>query len=166
VLAQLEVPLEAVEAAASAAAGLFILNAAPARELPRGLLERVDVLVLNRSELAVMTGVMSERAEWVGSTARLIEGPGTVVVTLGPEGAVVVVGPEVTHLESPVVEVVDTTGAGDAFCGALAASLAGGKNFIDAATWAVAAGALACSRAGAHASMPTAAEIADLLARE
>jgi ribokinase len=166
VLAQLEVPLEAVEAASSIAAGLFILNAAPARELPRGLLERVDVLVLNRSELAMLTGVMSERADRVGSTARLIEGPGSVVVTLGPEGAVVVTGSDVTHLESPMVEVVDTTGAGDAFCGALAASLAGGKTFIDAVTWAVAAGALACSRAGAQASMPTAAEIADLLARE
>ncbi|HEX9762129.1 MAG TPA: ribokinase [Acidimicrobiia bacterium] len=181
VLAQLEVPLQAVEAAASIAAGLFILNAAPARELPRGLLERVDVLVLNRSELAMLTGVMSERVDRVGSTARLIEGPGSVVVTLGAKGAVVISrwevtvgaerpavfsGSEVTHLESPVVEVVDTTGAGDAFCGALAASLAGGKTFIEAVTWAVAAGALACSRAGAQAAMPTAAEIADLLARE
>ena len=181
VLAQLEVPLQAVEAAASIAAGLFILNAAPARELPRGLLERVDVLVLNRSELAMLTGVMSERADRVGSTARLIEGPGSVVVTLGAKGAVVISrwevtvgaerpavfsGSEVTHVESPPVEVVDTTGAGDAFCGALAASLAGGKTFIDAVTWAVAAGALACSRAGAQAAMPTAAEIADLLARE
>jgi ribokinase len=163
VLAQLEVPIGAVDAAAKACTGLFCLNPAPAQELAPELLARVDVLVVNRSELGALTGVMADRPEWAGTTARLIEGPKIVVVTMGGEGAVMVAGSEVTHLESPTVEVVDTTGAGDAFCGVLAAALAGGIPMEAAVRRAVAAGALATTRPGAQAAMPRLSEIEALL---
>jgi ribokinase len=163
VLAQLEIPIESVMTAAEISTGVFCLNPAPAQELPPELLSKVEVLVVNRTELATLTGVMSDRPEWVGSTARLIQGPGTVVVTMGGEGAVVVTATEMTHVESPTVEVVDTTGAGDAFCGFLAASLAEGLPMETAVERAVVAGALATTRPGAQASMPTRDEVDAML---
>jgi ribokinase len=166
VLAQLEIPLEAVEAAAAASSGVFCLNPAPARDLPPELLSRVDVLVVNRAELATITGVMSERAEWMGTAARMIEGPDVVLVTLGAEGAVLVRDSDVSHFDSPRVEAVDTTGAGDAFCGALASAISSGLDIEDAVRRAVAAGALATTRPGAQTAMPTLDEIERLLAGE
>lgn len=156
VLAQLEIPLETVAATAGATSGIFCLNPAPARQLPRDLLERVDVFVPNRSELAMLTSTdlphdLKEAAEM----ARTIEGPGTVVVTLGSEGALVVRDDEVTHVTAPDVEPVDTTGAGDAFCGALGEALSRNVDLVGAVRWAAKAGALATTKHGAQTAMPT-----------
>jgi ribokinase len=158
-LAQLEVPLEAVMAGAEATQGIFCLNAAPARELPTELLERVDILIVNRPELAMLTGVMAESPDWASSTARLIQGPGAVVVTLGAEGAVIVDESGTTAVPAPAVDVVDTTGAGDALCGALAAELAAGATLEAAVRTAVTAGAIATTRRGAIPSMPNREEV-------
>lgn len=166
VLAQLEVPVEAVLAVARLTEGTFCLNPAPVHSLSEELLELVDVLVLNRSELAALTG-NGEAAgpDEVREAASRIRGPGVVVVTLGRQGAVVMEGGAAEAIPSPEVEVVDTTGAGDAFCGALGHALCRGDSLLDAARWAVAAGALATTRRGAQAGMPRAPDVEALLRR-
>lgn len=160
VLAQLEVPLETVAAAAEACTGVFCLNPAPARDLPSGLLERVDVLIPNRSELATLVSrQMPEDLDDVTAMARAIEGPSAIVVTLGSDGALVVEDKLVTEVPSPRINPVDTTGAGDAFCGALGEALSRDLGLVDAVRWAAKAGALATTRHGAQAAMPTREEM-------
>ena len=160
VLAQLEIPLATVSAAAAAAGGLFCLNPAPARPLPPDLLNRVDVLIPNRGELsALVSDDTPDVPGEVEEMARSIQGPGAVVVTLGSEGALVVEGDETTWVESHYVHPVDTTGAGDAFCGALAEALSRGSDLEDAVRWAVRAGALATTKPGAQDAMPTRREL-------
>jgi ribokinase len=143
VLCQLEIPVETVEANARAAE-FFCLNAAPAKQLPRELLDRVDLLVVNRYELELLD----------------YEPPGLVALTLGPEGAVLLErGKEVARAKPPKVEAVDGTAAGDAFTGCLVISLLEERPRDEALRRACAAGALAASRFGAQPSLPTAAEV-------
>ena len=147
VLCQLEIPVETVEAAA-ARAGFFCLNAAPARPVPAELLERADLVVVNRYELDALT-----------ATPRL------VALTLGAEGAVLLErGEEVERAAAPQVEAVDGTAAGDAFTACLVVSLLEGRDRGDALRRACAAGAVAASRVGAQPSLPTAAEVDAMLA--
>ena len=163
-LLQLEIPLDAVAAAAVASAGTVVLNPAPAAPLPDGLLDRVDVLVPNQTELAALTG--HDRpvdAETAAELARTLP-TAAVVVTLGAEGALVVAGAETTLVPAPTVTPVDTTAAGDAFCGALADALVGGADLVEATRWAVRVGAAATLRPGAQPSLPTPAEVDHLLA--
>jgi ribokinase len=150
-LLQLEIPEDAVRAAAHAAGGTLVLNPAPARELDGDVLQRVDVLVPNRGELELLAGPGDP-----ADAARRLAGPRVVVVTLGADGALVVDGDHVEHVRAHPVEVVDTTGAGDAFCGALADALARGALLTEAARWGVAAAALSVTRRGAQEGMPTA----------
>jgi ribokinase len=165
VLLQLEVPLDIVAAAAAEAGGVVILNPAPARPLPAALLQHVAILVPNRSELGVLSGTDEPRsfAEVEAALARL-PFEGRVVVTLGADGAVVADDRGLTHVAAPKIEPVDTTAAGDAFCGALADATARGEDLIDAVRWAVHAGALAAMRIGAQPSLPTADEVRALIA--
>lgn len=163
VLAQLEIPTETVLTAARVASGVFCLNPAPAK--PTGeLLERVDLLVPNRSELGVLAGVDEPEtvSEVVEASVRLGRS-GPTVVTLGGQGALLLdqSGPEV--FPAPGVEPVDPTGAGDAFCGALARMLSRGHSLQEAMPLAVAAGAAAVTRRGAQAAMPTFSEAEALL---
>ncbi len=139
VICQLEIPADAVRAAA-AQARFFALNAAPARgPLPA----RPDLLVVNRYE-----------QEMVGAY------DGLVAVTLGAEGAVLLQdGRELARARPPRVEAVDGTAAGDAFCAALLVGLLQGRDRAEALARACAAGALAASRLGAQPSLPTAAEV-------
>jgi ribokinase len=150
-LLQLEIPEDAVRAAAHATGGTLVLNPAPARELDGDVLQRVDVLVPNRGELELLAGPGDP-----ADAARRLAGPRVVVVTLGADGALVVDGDHVEHVRAHPVEVVDTTGAGDAFCGALADALARGALLTEAARWGVAAAALSVTRRGAQEGMPTA----------
>lgn len=144
VICQLEIPLEAVKAAA-AGARFFCLNAAPARDTA-GL--EPDLLVVNRYEY-----------ERVGPSRR-----GLVALTLGAEGALLLEdGREVAKARPPEVTAVDGTAAGDAFCAALLVSLLEGRERAAALARACAAGALAASRPGAQPSLPTAAEVDTLL---
>ena len=163
VLLQLEVPVEAVTAAADTATGTVILNPAPApiepESLPVKLLDRIDVLVPNTIELAQLTGIdPSGNASELAAAARSL-GVDTVVVTRGSAGGLIVTGEDVMVVPAPTITPVDTTGAGDSFCGALAAALAGGKSILEATERAVHAGAIAATRPGAQPSMPTAAEV-------
>ena len=171
VLMQLEVPLDAVAAAAHCSRGIVVLNPAPAPDapLPEDLLARVDVLVPNRAELAKLTGCAAPAARGgiSGRTAvRLARGLAAkaVVVTLGADGAVAVTAADAVHAPAPDVDVVDTTGAGDAFCAALADSLIRGSSLADATRQAVRVGAATTMRAGAQPSLPTAEEVGGLLA--
>jgi ribokinase len=160
VLAQLEVPVETVAAAAVMARGTFVLNPAPARDLPDDLLENVDVLTPNRSELATLTGGGHGDVE---EAAHRLGRDGPTIVTLGSEGAMLVHGEQATRFAAPPVVAVDPTGAGDAFCGALAQALSRGVDLAAAVERAVVAGALATTRPGAQTAMPTADQIDALL---
>jgi len=144
VLLQFEIPLDAVEAAAVAATGTVIVNPAPIAEVPAELLSRTDMLIANRSEAAA-----------IGDPATI--GVRTVIVTLGGDGAMVYHEGEQRRVLAPAVGVVDTTGAGDAFCGALAAAIDAGLSLDEGVTRAVAAGALATTAVGARGGMPHAA---------
>jgi ribokinase len=157
VLAQLEIPLDAVIAAfrlGRATGSTTVLNPAPAAELPIELLALTDVVVPNEHEV-----------ELLGGPEHLLErGPGTVVVTLGRDGAMWYSATGSTAIPPLPVDPVDTTAAGDAFCGALCARLAAGDQIDVALTWAAAAGALATTAAGAVPSLPRAAAIRAALA--
>jgi ribokinase len=161
-LLQLEIPLEAVAAAARTAGGTVVLNPAPVRALPEGLLGQVHVLVPNRVELAQLAGAPAPATveEAAGLAGRLPAR--AVVVTLGADGALVVEDGRSRHVPAVPVRPVDTTAAGDAFCGGLADALAGGATLQDAARWAVRVAAAACVREGAQASLPTPGEVRDL----
>lgn len=163
-LAQLEVPFDVVATLFShpdAMAGIRILNAAPAAPEGRRLFQLADVLVVNEIELADFAGlpaVSVNSPDLVAAARALIEMPDqTVVVTLGASGAVVVREGRVTPIPGRQVDVVDTTGAGDCFCGVLAAEMAGGALHEDAAKIANAAAALSVTRLGAS-SVPSRAE--------
>jgi ribokinase len=162
VLAQLEIPLDVVRRAADACRGRFLLNAAPAAELPDDLIARCDVLIVNEHEQAVVSGRpatdAAEEAEGAPETAALrkahdalrARGAKAVVTTLGEAGAVVTDADGVsTALRAVPATVVDTTGAGDAFAGVLAARLAAGDSLLDAARLGIAAGSMAVRVSGA-----------------
>jgi ribokinase len=140
ILLQNEVP-EAVNLALAAMSGdaRLILNAAPARPLPPALLSRVDVLVVNRVEAAMLSGSDDPAT---AATALRAQGPATVIVTLGGDGLVAATPDGLLTLPAPRVSVVSTHGAGDAFVGALAADLARGADLPGALTFAQAAAAL------------------------
>lgn len=161
VLLQLEVPLEAVTAAAEVAEGLVVLNPAPAIMLPPALLDRTDVLVPNRGELALLAGAEAEPAglDEVVELARSINGPSSVVVTLGKDGAVVVDRTAVRTVPAHAVEAVDATAAGDSFCGALVVALSEGASLEAATRWATTAAAITVTRRGAQPSLPTRQEV-------
>jgi ribokinase len=164
-LLQLEVPVEAVAAAARASSGTVILNPAPAGELPKEMIRAVDVLVPNRIELAMLcSSAVPESVEETIDLARRIEGPGAVVVTLGDQGALMVKGETWAHIPTVKVDPVDTTAAGDAFCGALADAMVRGESLEGAVRWAVRAAALTCTRLGAQISLPSRVEVEALLA--
>jgi ribokinase len=161
-VAQLEVPLASVTRAFELARGagvLTVLNASPVPPTARlnAVLPLVDVMVVNRAEAEKLTGL-----EDPATAARRLAsmGPQSAVVTQGRAGAVWWDGAVLRTVAPFPVEEVDGTAAGDAFCGALTAALASGRPLAEGLDWAAAAGALAASRAGALASLPTRAEVA------
>lgn len=159
-LLQLEIDLDTVAAAVARAGGTVVCNPAPAAALPAEVLAGIDVLVPNRGELALLAGVPHpDTLDAVVVAARSLPGDGAVVVTLGGDGALVVDGDTVAHVPAVPVEAVDTTGAGDAFCGGLADGLARGLDVVAAARWASRVAALATTRRGAQAGLPTRDEV-------
>ena len=160
VLIQLEIPLDTVAAAADMATGMVVLNPAPAADLDQGVLDVVDVLVPNATELAQLTGSsVPTTPDAAIAMARRLEGPDAVVVTLGADGAVVVSGGDDEHIPAPHIDPVDPTAAGDAFCGGLADALVRGDSLHAAVHWAVRCGAVAAMRWGAQGSLPTRDEV-------
>jgi ribokinase len=156
VVAQLEVPIATVVAgfaAARATGATTVLNPAPAADLTPELLGLADVVVPNEHEL-----------ELLGGAERLIElGVRALVVTRGAHGVDLITPGGRRHIAPFRVDVVDTTGAGDAFCGSLCARLAFGDDLATAVRWGTAAGALATTVAGAVPAQPTACAIEALL---
>lgn len=174
-VAQLEIPLDAVIQAARAAraAGTrVVLNATPARTLPAELLVSVDLVVVNQIEAVTLTGLPSydmDAGEVPDASVlidSLLESVPAVVVTLGAGGAWY--GDRdgaLVHVPAPIVEAVDTTGAGDAFTGALAVALGERRSIVDAIRWAAAAGAASVRRLGASAALPGRAVVDELYSR-
>ena len=167
-LFQLEIPLDAVQRAVEIAhaAGVCVIgNPAPARPLPDELLARVTWLVPNEAEAEQLSGVrvVDDASAERAALALLARGPRYVAITRGAAGATLVSADACRHVPAFPVDPVDTTGAGDAFCGALAVALARGTDPVDAVRFANAAGALATTVVGAQPSMPRAAQIAALM---
>ena len=168
VLAQLEIPLAtAVHGlrAGRRAGAIAILNPAPAVPVPPEAFADIDIVTPNHGELRVMLGRRPDdpinSKDLCAELLRL--GVRTIVLTQGEQGALIVRADGTQHVSSYHVDVVDTTGAGDAFSGTLAASLAEGATLEGAVRRAVGAGALACTKLGVGPSLPTRAELAALI---
>ncbi|MFT3817382.1 MAG: ribokinase [Rubrivivax sp.] len=160
-LLQLETPLASVLAYAQAAhrAGVAVtLNAAPAQPLPAELLAALDLLIVNEGELAAITGISGD----LDAALAAVTVP-DVIVTLGARGLRARCGGELIEQPGFAVNVVDTTGAGDTFCGALVAQRAQGSAWPPALRFAAAAAALACTRPGAQSAIPTHDEVLGFL---
>jgi ribokinase len=144
------------------AGAITILNPAPARPLSDDVLQNIDVLTPNETELRILLGMAPDELGDVAEMARQIQarGVGSVVVTRGGSGALVLdSNGEVTEVPGIAVDVVDTTGAGDAFNAALGTALGEGKNLIEAAQFAVVAGGLACTKLGVIPALPNRTQI-------
>ncbi|MGI9006883.1 MAG: PfkB family carbohydrate kinase, partial [Streptosporangiaceae bacterium] len=159
-LVQLEIPLTAMQAAVAAAGPrtLVVLNPAPAEPVGQAVLDRVDVLVPNRSELGLLAGAaVPGTLDGVANLARKAAVGTDVVVTLGGDGALVVPGNggAATHIAAPAATVLDGTGAGDCFCGCLAVLLAeGAVTLAGAARLALAAATISTAGRGARGRLP------------
>ncbi len=163
-LLQLEIPLETVQRAAEAAkeeGARVILNPAPARKLPESLLKLVDVLTPNEVELEMLSGVpVKSDEDIVKATEKLLNlGISAVVVTLGARGALIVSRDGKEEVPAFKVKPVDTTGAGDAFNGALAVALAEGKSLKDAVLFANMVAAIKVTKPGAQEGLPWRREV-------
>jgi ribokinase len=159
-VAQMEVPVQTVLRAVEVAAEegtRALVNLAPPFEVPRDLLEKLDPLVVNEHEAAFLLGreVEGVKGALAAAPELLSSGPRSAVITIGEDGAVLADGESVENLPAPEVEVVDTTGAGDAFVGALATRIARGASLRDAVAYAVRAGAAAVTMEGAQSALPT-----------
>jgi ribokinase len=169
-LLQLEVPVDASQRAAEiarAGGATVILNPAPARELPDSFLAQVDILTPNETETEFLSGIQVSDDEGAACAAQVLldKGISTVVLTLGKRGALLLTRDMKKLVPAYTVNVVDTTAAGDAFCGALGTALAQGKTIEAAVAYANAAGALAVTVLGAEPAIPTAEQIAAFLKR-
>lgn len=157
VLMQLELPVGLVRAAAAYCTdAIVMLNAAPAQPLDSALLSSLDYLIVNEHE-ACLIGDSDDLSVASATLARQV---GRLVVTLGSNGSVLFEGgAECARIAAPRVTAVDTTGAGDTFCGAFATAICEGMSFIDAARFASAAAALSVQSIGAVPSVPHRAAI-------
>jgi ribokinase len=153
VYAQLESAVAGSEAGlkmARSSGAIALLNPAPARPVPPDLLASVDVLTPNALEARMLLGMDPEDpTDDLDVCKQLIDrGVRTLVMTQGERGALIVTAEGASRVDAFPVDVVDTTGAGDAFSGTLGVYLAEGRSIEDAARYAAAAGALACTKLG------------------
>ncbi len=166
---QLEIPLETVKtliAAGRQAGTMVVLNLAPAQPLPREVLQQVSVLVVNESEATLLSGQRIETQDDATIVAQVLHsyGIGTVVITLGSRGAMLVTSDETGNTRriyrtAPNVQVVDTTAAGDCFVGAITVALSEGQSAEQALRFAVYASALKVTKFGAQSGLPTREEV-------
>jgi ribokinase len=169
VVSQFEIPIPTVKAffsRAQSAGATTILNPAPAIDFDRNLLELVDILILNETELGMMTGTEiheDDRDTQIIEVARTMQTRDSqiIIVTLGPRGALAWVRGKAVTIVGEVVESLDTTGAGDCFVGAVAAQTALGAPIEQALEYANVAASICVQRMGAGPSMPTKAEVAE-----
>ncbi len=166
-VSQFEVPLPAIGAffkRARAAGATTVLNPAPALPFDRELLDLVDILILNESELGFLAktglGNTGDHARFIEAARSLQAGTARIIcVTLGDRGGIALVGGEPVIIHGRIVKALDTTGAGDCFVGAVAAQLANGRSIREALEYANIAASICVQRMGAAPSMPTAAEV-------
>ncbi|KRR05034.1 ribokinase [Bradyrhizobium valentinum] len=169
-VSQFEIPQPTISAffkRARAAGATTILNPAPATMFAPELLDLVDVLILNETELGFLTRTelhdTDDPARFIEAARSLLTGPNRIIcVTLGKRGVLALIGGDASMIAGRPVKALDTTGAGDCFVGAVAAQLAGGMTVRDALNYANAAASICVQRMGAGPSMPTAAEVAAL----
>jgi ribokinase len=169
-LLQHEMPPEANVRAAQLArnAGWFVtLNPAPARPIEPELMTLIDIVIPNAGEAAAVTGQpVASRADALASAGALLRrGARAAIVTLGGDGAVCCDGKAAWYCPAVAVTAVDTTAAGDAYIGALAAALAEGRELVPSLGFAAAAAALAVTRLGAQPSLPSSGELAAFIAQ-
>ncbi len=163
-LLQLEVPLDAVKKAIEITRGSdvkVILNPAPFKKLDNALLKKVDILVPNETEARQLTGIKVKDINSAIRAGRILlkRGIKFVIITLGSLGCVLIDESGAEHLPAPKVKAVDTTAAGDSFCGALAVAISEGKDLIEAARFANHCAAISVTCLGAQPSLPTRKEV-------
>jgi ribokinase len=172
-VAQFETPIATtmtILAEAQAAGARTVLNMAPMAKHPVRLLKCIDVAIVNEIELSQVLGATLRETTAMRTIIDACQklrarGPRAVIATLGARGAVVVTAEAVATLPGLKAKVVDTTGAGDCFVGALASRLATGATVVDAARYAVAASSCAVEKLGAAPSMPNARQVAARLSK-
>ena len=164
VLMQLEIPLQTVEYAASLAYDYgkkVILNPAPVSALSNNFLKKVYAVLPNRIETEMLSGikVVDEKSAYKAAKAISSKGIENVVITLGKEGAFVKERDSFVMTPATEVETIDTTGAGDVFCGAVSVYLSEGHSLIESVRFANAAAAIAVTRMGAQSAIPYRSEV-------
>jgi len=167
VLMQLEIPIDTVEYVAEIASKRnikVILNPAPARALSDNLLKNLYIIIPNRSEAEILSGIKVTDLEKARQAADIISAKGVniVVVTLGSEGALIKDFDEYHFVEAVKVDAMDTTAAGDVFCGSVCVGLAEGKSILDSVKMAAKAAAITVTRMGAQSSIPYRSELSSL----
>ncbi|MEI8114238.1 MAG: ribokinase [Bacteroidia bacterium] len=167
ILMQLEIPIETVEYVAELATkkGIkVILNPAPARALSNDLLKHLYIIIPNKSEAEILSGIKVSDIESAKQAADIISAKGVdiVVITLGSQGALIKEYTEYHFVEALKVDAVDTTAAGDTFCGTVCVGLSEGKSILDSVKMAARSAALTVTRMGAQASLPYRSELSSL----
>ena len=163
-LMQLEIPVPAVlEAAriASAKGTFVVLNPAPACDLPEEIFKYISLFIPNETELQKYSGkeVFDEESARKAAASLMEKGVGNIIVTMGSKGSLICEGQTASFIKARKVKAVDTTGAGDCYCGALCVALSEGKSLSESAEFATKASAIAVQRPGAQVAMPYRNEI-------
>jgi ribokinase len=167
VLMQLEIPIETVEYVAEMAnkKGIkVILNPAPARALSDNLLKNLYIIIPNKSEAEILSGIKVSDIDSAKQAADIISAKGVdiVVITLGSQGALIKEYAEYHFVEAYTVDALDTTAAGDTFCGSVCVGLSEGRSILDSVKLAARAAAITVTRMGAQASIPYRSELSSL----
>ena len=158
-LLQLEIPVDAVVKAAKIGydAGVYVvLNPAPACELPEEIYQYLSLIIPNQTEIALMTGIEAKDETGAAKAVQALRSKGVkdIIVTMGSKGSMVYYEGKTTFVPSRKVNAIDTTAAGDTYCGGLCVGLSEGKDLIAAAEFATAAAALTVQKRGAQDSIP------------
>lgn len=167
ILMQLEIPIETVEYVAEKAQkkGIkVILNPAPARALSDNLLRNLYIIIPNKSEAEILSGIKVTDIESAKLAANIISSKGVniVVITLGSQGALIKENDDFQFVDALKVEALDTTAAGDTFCGSVCVGLSEGKSVLESVKLAARAAAITVTRMGAQSSIPYRSELSSL----